>query len=90
MKTFIVLVLFYLITICQSVPVFLEEDRSFDIDDPTEPSNTVKELVNIYYFWKDPHFIYVSLNAHSYTGCKSIFRKIFEFKNRKEPMLLLN
>ena len=43
MKT-LVLVFFYLITICQSVPVFLEDDRSFDIDDPTEPSNTVKEL----------------------------------------------
>ena len=28
---------------CQSVPVFQEEDRSFDIDDPTEPSNTVKD-----------------------------------------------
>ena len=53
MKTFIVLVLFHLIKICQSVPDFLEEDRSFDRDDPTEPSNTVKELLNIYYFWKD-------------------------------------
>jgi len=40
METFIVLVLFHLITICQSVPDFLEEDRSFDIDDPIEPSNT--------------------------------------------------
>ena len=67
MKTFIVLVLFYLITICQSVSVFLEEDRSFDIDDPIEPSNTVKELLNIYYFWKDLQFIYVSLNVTSIT-----------------------
>ena len=67
MKTFIVLVLFYPMIICQSVPVFLEEDRSFDIDDPIEPSNTVKELLNIYYFWKDLQFIYVSLNATSIT-----------------------
>ena len=42
------LVLFHLITICQSVPDFLEEDRSFDIDDPIEPSNTVKELLDIH------------------------------------------
>ena len=67
MKTFIVLVLFHLINICQSVPDFLEEDRSFDRDDPTEPSNTVKELLNIYYFWKDLHFIYVPLNTTSIT-----------------------
>ena len=66
MKTFKVLVLFYLITMCQSVPVFQEEDRSFDIDDPTEPSNTVKELLNI--FGKIyTLFIYVSLNATSIT-----------------------
>ena len=66
MKTFTVLVLFYLMTICQSVSVFLEEDRSFDIDDPTEPSNTVKELLNI--FGKIyTLFMYIFLNATSIT-----------------------
>ena len=53
MKT-ILLVLFYVLTICQSEPVFLEEGRSFDAD-PTKPTNTVNELwifMEIYFFFQ--------------------------------------